>query len=93
LGVLRPDHVVEGAAELCVTIANKDADPASSFPQDSQQVAGLVGDPDGVGVGSKAGQVNPSDVQLEEEQHVQPPQPDGIDGEEVTGHDPGGVLA
>ena len=34
LGVLRTEHVVEPAAELCVTIANKEARPASSFLQD-----------------------------------------------------------
>jgi hypothetical protein len=28
-----------------------------------------------------------------QEQHVQPPQPDGVDGEEVAGEDPGGLLA
>jgi hypothetical protein len=28
-----------------------------------------------------------------QEQHVQPPQPDGIDGEEVAGQDSGGLLA
>jgi hypothetical protein len=32
-------------------------------------------------------------VELDEEQHVQPPQPDGVDGEEVARHDPGRLLA
>jgi hypothetical protein len=50
LGALRPEHVVEPAAELRVTIANKEANPASSFLQDSQQVAGLLGDPQTVGI-------------------------------------------
>jgi hypothetical protein len=31
-------------------------------------------------------------VQLDEEQHVQSPQPDGVDGEEVAGQDPRGLL-
>jgi hypothetical protein len=30
---------------------------------------------------------------LDEEQDVQPPEPDGIDGKEVAGNDPGGLLA
>ena len=34
LGALRPEHVVEPAAERRVTIANKEARPASSFLQD-----------------------------------------------------------
>jgi hypothetical protein len=37
--------------------------------------------------------MDPPGVQLDEEQHIQPPQPDGVDGEEVTGDDPGGLLA
>jgi hypothetical protein len=32
-------------------------------------------------------------VQLDEEQHVQPPQPDGVDGKEVARDDLGGLLA
>jgi hypothetical protein len=93
LGVLRTEHVVEPAAELRVTIANKEADPASSFLEDKQQVAGLLGDPQTVGVRSDPSQVDPPGIQLDEEQHVQPPQPDGVDGEEVASDDPGGLLA
>jgi hypothetical protein len=37
--------------------------------------------------------VDPPSVQFDEEQHVQPSQPDGVDGEEVARHDPGGLLA
>jgi hypothetical protein len=37
--------------------------------------------------------VHPPGVQLDEEQDVQLPQPDGVDGEEVTGDDSGGLLA
>jgi hypothetical protein len=87
------DHVVEPAAELRVTMANKETHPASSFLEDKQQVAGLLGDPGAVGVGGHAGQVDSAGVQLDEEQHVQPPYPDGVDGEEVAGDDPGGLLA
>ena len=45
------------------------------------------------GVGGRADQVDSPGVQLDEEQHVQAPQPHGVDGEEVTGDDPGGLLA
>jgi hypothetical protein len=47
LGALRAEHVVEPRAALRVTIANKEADPTSSFLQDQQQVAGVLGDPGG----------------------------------------------
>jgi hypothetical protein len=36
--------------------------------------------------------MDPPGIQLDEEQHVQPPQPDSLDGEEVAGHDPGRLL-
>jgi hypothetical protein len=92
-GALRPEHLVEPAAELRVTIADNEADPASSFSQDKQQVAGLLGDPGAVGVGGHSSQVDPPGVQFDAEQHVQPLQPDRVDGEEVARHDPGGLLA
>jgi hypothetical protein len=44
------------------------------------------------GMGSHAAEVNPSGVHFDEEQHLQPLEPDRVDGEEVTGHDPGGLL-
>ena len=44
-------------------------------------------------MGGHAGQVDPPGAQLDEEQHIQPAQPDRVDGEEVAGHDPGGLLA
>jgi hypothetical protein len=37
--------------------------------------------------------VDPPAVQLDEEQHVQPLQPDRVDGEEVARNDPGALLA
>jgi hypothetical protein len=51
LGSLRAEHVVEPTAELGVTIANKEAHPGSSFFQDKQEVACLLGNPRAVGVG------------------------------------------
>jgi hypothetical protein len=43
-------------------------------------------------VGGHPRQMDPPGIQLDEEQHVQPPQPDSLDGEEVAGHDPGRLL-
>jgi hypothetical protein len=93
LDTLRPEHVIEPAAELRVSITNEEAHPSSSFVQGQQQVARLLGDPGGIGIGGHAGHMDPAGVQLDEEQHIQPPQPDGVDGEEITGHDPSGLLA
>jgi hypothetical protein len=44
-------------------------------------------------VGGDAGQVHPAVFQLDEEQHVQAGQADGLDGEEVTGDRAGGLGA
>ena len=74
-------------------VAEQEADLPSSLVQHQQQVAGLLGGPAAVGVGSHPAEMDPSAVELDEEQHIQPPQPDRIDGEEVAGHDPGGLLA
>jgi hypothetical protein len=58
-----------------------------------EQVAGLLGDPCAIGIRGHPGQMDSAGVQFDEEQHVQPPQPDRVDGEEVAGDDPGGLLA
>src|ERR1019366_2743725 len=49
------------------------------------QVAGLLGDPLPHRAGGDAGEVDPPGVDLNEEQHVEAPQKDSIDGEEVAG--------
>jgi hypothetical protein len=93
LGVVRTEDVVEGAGELRVSIANKEAHSSAPLAQHEAQVAGLLGNPSPIRVGGHAGQVDPPGSQLDEEQHIQPPQPHRVDGEEVAGDDPGGLLA
>ena len=104
LGVLRIEHVVEPAAELRVTITNKDADPASSFLEDKQRSpaphCGQNVPPQSTSdsaplcvTSSHAGELHTPVVKLDEEQHVQPLQPDRVDGEEVARNDPGALLA
>ena len=44
-------------------------------------------------MGGDAGQMDPPGLQFDEEQHIQPSQPDRVDGEEVARHDPGSLLA
>jgi hypothetical protein len=51
LGALSADHVVEPAAELRVTIAYEEPHAASVFLHAQLEVAGLLGDPGGVGIG------------------------------------------
>jgi hypothetical protein len=68
-------------------VAQQQAQPSFSFAENKQQVGGLLGNPGAVRVGGHPSQVDPQSVQLDEEQDVQPPQPDGVDGE--AGRTPG----
>jgi hypothetical protein len=63
------------AVELRIPIA--DEEPQPPIPKHQQQVAGLLGNPSPVRVGGHAGQVNPSSIQFDEEQHLQPSEPVG----------------
>jgi hypothetical protein len=92
-GTLRSEAVVEPAGELRVPVAHQEPEPQSPPLQHQEQVAGLLGDPVAVGVGSQPGQMNPASFQLDEAQHLQPPQPDGVDGEQVTPQDSRCLLA
>jgi hypothetical protein len=74
-------------------VAEKDAQLSPPLAQHQQQIAGLLGDPGPVGIGGHPGQVDSPSADLNEEQHVQPSQPNGVDGEQVAGDDPGGLLA
>jgi hypothetical protein len=49
LGALGAEHVVEGAREFRVAVAQHKAQLSASFAQHHQQVAGLLGDPQTVG--------------------------------------------
>jgi hypothetical protein len=93
LGALGTEHVVEAAGELRVAVAQHEAQLSSSFAAHHQQVAGLLGDPQTVGGGGHPSQMDSPGVELDEEQHLQPPQPEGVDGEAVARHDPGRLLA
>jgi hypothetical protein len=75
-------HVAEHQAHLPTPLA-----------QYQQQVAGLLGDPAAIRMGGHPGQVDPPGLQLNEEQHIQPPQRNSLDGEEVARDDPCGLFA
>src|SRR5215216_4767715 len=93
LGAVRMEDVVEGAGELRIPIAKKAAHSSAPLTQHETQVAGLLGNPGPMRVGRYAGQMDPPGPQLDEEPHVQPPQPGRVDGEEVACHDSGRLLA
>ena len=74
-------------------VAKYEANASTLFVQHQQQVAGLLGGPAAIRMGGDAGQMDPPGLQFDEEQHLQPSQPDRVDGEAVAGHDPGSLLA
>jgi hypothetical protein len=81
LGPVRAEHIIKATGELRVTVAEHKAQSSPSLVEYQEQVPGLLGDPGTIRVGRHPGQVDPPGVQFDEEQHLQPPQPDGFDGE------------
>jgi hypothetical protein len=57
-----------------ITVADEEASGPALLAEHQEQVAGLLGDPGGVGIGGHPGQVDPTGAQFDEEQHVQPAQ-------------------
>jgi hypothetical protein len=97
----RPDHldslgaqdVVEGARELRVAVTHEEPERLLVLRELHQQVARLLGHPALVRIRRDAAEVDAASCEHDEEQDVQPPQPDGIDGQEITGDDRGGLRA
>src|SRR5437764_601751 len=84
------EHVVEGTAELRVAIPHQEPTSPELLVYRHEQIAGLLDNPRAAWPGGAASQVYPARVELDEEQHVEPPQEDGLDGEEIGGEEPGG---
>jgi len=78
------EDLVEAGRELGVSVTDEEPDRAGLFGQDDAQIAGLLDHPLSNGAGRDSRHVDPSGVQLDEEEHVEAPKNDGIDGEEVT---------
>jgi hypothetical protein len=93
LRALSAEEVVKGAAELGIPIPQDILNMSPLLAEYQQQVACLLSNPGAVRVGSDPGQVDAPGGQSDKEQHIEPSQPDGVDGEEVAGEDPSGLLA
>jgi len=78
---------------LGIPVADQEPPRHSLIAKADQQVASLLGNPQARGMVGDAAKVHPPAAKLNEEQHMQPAQPDRIDGEEVARDDPGGLLA
>jgi hypothetical protein len=75
-GAVRAEDVIEAAIEFRVG-RGAGPQPSSLLARNDHEAAGLLGDPRTVRVGGHPGQVDPSGLQFDEAQDVQPSQPDG----------------
>jgi hypothetical protein len=75
--------LVDARRELGVAVSDHELDRAHSLRKDDAQVAGLAGDPLPCWLRRNAGHVYPLGVELDEEQHIETFEHDGVDGEEV----------
>ena len=78
---------IEGGGGLGVPIPDQEPDPAAGVVQAHQQVAGLLGHPRPGRMRCDTEDPDPARVVLDHEEHVQPLEGDGLDVEEVAGHD------
>ena len=73
-----------GCAELRVAVVDQEAHRPLPSAAVDHEVARLLGDPCPARVLGDAGEANPARVELDEEQHVEAPQPHRVDGQEVA---------
>jgi hypothetical protein len=85
--VLGLEYGIEAARELAIMIADQKANRFRAFGERPGHLPRLLRDPFGVGVGRASSKVDAPAADLDEEQHVQPLEPDGVDGEEIHGDD------
>ena len=84
--ILGGEDGVEGGGELCVAIADEELDRARALGEVHRQVAGLLGHPVGDWVSRDAGDADEERVMVDEHEDVEPAEKNGVDVEEVTGH-------
>jgi hypothetical protein len=87
------EHLVEAARELAVAVTDEEAYWLLPLGERHHEVACLLGDPALARIRNHTTKVPAAAAQLDEEQHVQPAQPDGVDGQEVADDDRRGLRA
>ena len=85
LGALDAEDLVECGGELGVVIIDQEAQRGLALTARSGEVTRLRGDPAAARLLGGAGEVDAAALKLTEEEHVDPPQGDGLDGQEVAG--------
>ena len=79
----------KGAAELRVAVVDQKTRPLPALVEIHQQVARPLHQPSGIRMAAAGDVFDPTRPNGDEEQQLQPPQPEGVDGEQVTGEEIG----
>lgn len=82
---------IEGVGELRVPVGDKELELPDAVFQVHEQVPGLLRHPRSGWVGGDAQDVDGAGGKLDHEQHVQAPEQDGVDVEQVARQDPLGL--
>ena len=84
---------VEDTGELGVTVPDQETEGADRIAEIHEQVAGLLGGPRAIRVGGHAQDVHPPGPHLHDEQHIEAPEKDRVDMEEIAGQQAIGLRA
>ena len=76
---------VKTLGELLIPIANQEAERFLALRQRPRQLPGLLRHPGPAWIGCAPGEMHTTTAQLDEEEHVEPLQPDRLHGEEIDG--------
>jgi hypothetical protein len=81
------EHFVEAARELAVAVTHEEPHRPLLLGEGQYKVACLLRHPALVRIRGHAAEMDAAVRELDEKEHVQAPQPDGVDGQEVAGDD------
>jgi hypothetical protein len=87
-----PPVETQASSNALVNFVSRSPDQEPEVAEVQEEVAGLLGHPRAGRMVGDAGQVDPTAVEFDEALHLQPPQPDGVDREEVAGQDAGRLV-
>jgi len=85
------EYRIEPTRELAIAIADQKTNRVGPFGDRPRHLPRLLRDPFAVGVSRAPGQMDAAAGDLDEEQHIHPLEPDGVDREKVHGHDARGL--
>ena len=85
LDALTSEDLIEGVAELAVSIVDQKAERPQPLFGRPGELPGLLSYPGAARVGGAASQMYPPAAQLDKEEHVEASEPERVDGEEIAG--------